>query len=581
MLDSIEIRNFKAVQDRPYQDDGNPPADKIAENPEAATADRPYYKKDNTWFEAKPLKLKGLTNVNYLVGPNGCGKSSVLEGVTKYLSEPTQYHGSKNSFFREVSHRFEFKENKIYNRVDSFKYLGLKPESVRNSNEVVHHSYFYFVLDSESVAKHFKPDKTYWDGSSEKPDKTGYNVTFNYSSFFIKEIFEYGFNKNIAEGLITFFNNNYFSSKILKQIELLPANPVGDSEVPYVNLVFENESIPLNKEASGVIQLFKFMYCFLLRIEKYKGDIEREIKRLKIKDRSEKQVTCVFFVEEPEHGLHPHLQKKLPAIFDSISKKYDFNIQFLISTHSPFIISAAANEDGQKVYLIEGGQTKDAETEELNTENSKKGYSGGECLFAVNEMLGSQVSSIASTIIFCEKSLSELLNTIKSGCPFKSSIIFTPQSGGGDDTILNSLKNAHKFNYNNLKIFGIVDNENSIKEKIEKINEKQVDYKKPEEQINSLVNEKKAASKIIIINSRELEKLYPPELVNEFLTSKGIAQKWEGGGSFVQFLKKQLGDDYKKQKGKIKNELAEFVGQKVDKEFIKEISEELYNLLYN
>ena len=27
----------------------------------------------------KKLTLEGLTNVNYLVGPNGCGKSSVLE----------------------------------------------------------------------------------------------------------------------------------------------------------------------------------------------------------------------------------------------------------------------------------------------------------------------------------------------------------------------------------------------------------------------------------------------------------------------------------------------------------------------
>jgi AAA15 family ATPase/GTPase len=45
MLDSITIKNFKAIQEK----DG--------------------------------LALNNLTQVNYLVDPNGCGKSSILEGV--------------------------------------------------------------------------------------------------------------------------------------------------------------------------------------------------------------------------------------------------------------------------------------------------------------------------------------------------------------------------------------------------------------------------------------------------------------------------------------------------------------------
>jgi AAA15 family ATPase/GTPase len=44
MLDSITIKNFKAIKD-------------------------------------PGLTLTGLANVNYLVGKNGCGKSSVLEGI--------------------------------------------------------------------------------------------------------------------------------------------------------------------------------------------------------------------------------------------------------------------------------------------------------------------------------------------------------------------------------------------------------------------------------------------------------------------------------------------------------------------
>jgi len=37
------------------------------------------------------------------------------------------------------------------------------------------------------------------------------------------------------------------------------------------------------------------------------------------------------------------------------------DIQFFIATHSPFIISAAAELPGHKVYLVENGQTRDLE----------------------------------------------------------------------------------------------------------------------------------------------------------------------------------------------------------------------------
>jgi AAA15 family ATPase/GTPase len=60
MLDSITIKNFKAIQ------------------------------------SPKGLTLTGLKNVNYLVGKNGCGKSSVLENI--YLCDgfnlASQIHNS-------------------------------------------------------------------------------------------------------------------------------------------------------------------------------------------------------------------------------------------------------------------------------------------------------------------------------------------------------------------------------------------------------------------------------------------------------------------------------------------------------
>ena len=72
MLESITISNFKAIKDEPSPNvvaGLNPPDEKIFEQ------------RDGIWYKKKPLILNNLTNVNYLVGENGSGKSSVLEGL--------------------------------------------------------------------------------------------------------------------------------------------------------------------------------------------------------------------------------------------------------------------------------------------------------------------------------------------------------------------------------------------------------------------------------------------------------------------------------------------------------------------
>jgi len=64
-----------------------------------------------------------------------------------------------------------------------------------------------------------------------------------------------------------------------------------------------------------------FLFNFILRLEAF----------YKIKH---------ILIEEPETNLHPTFQKLLPQLFQELSK--ELKIQFLNSTHSPFIISAAA-----------------------------------------------------------------------------------------------------------------------------------------------------------------------------------------------------------------------------------------------
>jgi hypothetical protein len=109
----------------------------------------------------------------------------------------------------------------------------------------------------------------------------------------------------------------------------------------------------------------------------------------------------LFLIEEPELTLNPKLQKEIPKFFHNITndfKKAGIEVQFLISTHSPFIVSAAAEfKDSQKVYLIEDGEC-------LNPQGSKKG--GAKRLGM--EMLGAGVDDILpKTIVICESEVNQ------------------------------------------------------------------------------------------------------------------------------------------------------------------------------
>jgi len=56
----------------------------------------------------------------------------------------------------------------------------------------------------------------------------------------------------------------------------------------------------------------------------------------------------VIFIDEPEIGLHPKLQGKLINLFRKLSK--DFSVQWILSTHSPFLMKKLKEDD--KLYLM-------------------------------------------------------------------------------------------------------------------------------------------------------------------------------------------------------------------------------------
>jgi predicted ATPase len=147
--------------------------------------------------------------------------------------------------------------------------------------------------------------------------------------------------------------------------------------------------------------------------------------------RQSKNVFTIFLIEEPENYLHPTWEKSLAYIFKRLSDKY--LCQFLIATHSPFIISAAGDitdnektkqkgknlfKPSQKVYLIKNGVTasKSGRTGWLSDKKyqvGSDGYWGKKITYVAAKLLGAGMQDFISTVkphytseapylVFCE-----------------------------------------------------------------------------------------------------------------------------------------------------------------------------------
>jgi hypothetical protein len=442
MLTSIEIRNFKAIKD-------------------------------------KPLILNGLTNVNYLVGENGSGKSSVLEGMwqifngmhgghdnddkKRALNVENQYSDTETQFNKKSEFKFVYqnqKENQditlsnfhyettyanetvlvwdyigneyLRNRIYTATSLLVSDQNFRKSLLGNYYQKIQSQLKDQSYADF---NKIAFRSTVMQPEK-------NTKLLSLKELFydNYG-EKGFNQEKFNWLERNY-KEKIqnilpfLSSEEKLILSSNFNTKTPKIS-----ENLSLGDLSDGTLRLMSLFYLEEFIIE---GNF--------INGRSE---NLFILIEEPENNLHPELQKQVPVILNQLHKNLSekatkahnsslnpnkclkYPIQFLISTHSPFIISAAGKiaeeeklegkDPSQKVYLIENGQC-------LNPQ----GNSGKEVKHKVaTKMLGAEIKDFTpSKIVFCAKTEQVFLELINDTF-YNLDIVFkTTKPDTGDSTLL-------------------------------------------------------------------------------------------------------------------------------------------------
>jgi predicted ATP-dependent endonuclease of OLD family len=299
------------------------------------------------------IQLRNFNQVNYFVGKNASGKSSILNALS-YLNDGSN---SRHFFTRHSTVDFKLGSKN--------QFIVWEDEKI-NPNNVSH--------KGNLILKIFTPE----NGGIEKGANGVYKPKFIFDNIgkaqldFINQVSEkLNLNSLKAERIIN--NNDPWSSEV--------GTRVFKDKDKTVNLLFLSQGLKTFMDLSYVItQAF--------------GSLKEDEKH---------SVDAIFFIfEEPENNLHPELQKKVPDFFHEVISGLDQilkeKIYFFVSTHSPFVISAAAKYPNQKVYLIDNGSLLDIQR---NTVNFSDGYSGAECAWVVGQMLGSDITDLGYPENYC------------------------------------------------------------------------------------------------------------------------------------------------------------------------------------
>jgi AAA domain, putative AbiEii toxin, Type IV TA system len=400
MLESIEIKNFKRI------------------GPDG-------------------LKLNNLAKVNYLVGKNGCGKSSVLEllfsksidnkMLQKILSleRPSGYGGKMSE--------------------DLFYAFQSKSEIFINGNSII-------TLDKKFLLCY--SSNPFLFSNLDIIGKELYRFSDDYFAD-TKRALE---RLEGRSGLMDFYSDIEFTI-LPEEIKILY---LGIYNIGYKNIDIRNieSSIQNAQEFIKKLSFEKGWSHDNLRHGNEQSSGQYYLTQMLLLH------TCVerfdfkyLLFEEPESLLHPDYQKLIPSIMNFLVSK---GIQVIISTHSPFIISAAGEfPDTQKVYMIEDGKC-------LNPEGS----SGKDVKGIAATMLGAGIEDLTpSIVVFCAETEALFLETINTKFYFRDIKFLTPFNGS-DGTIINleKLVEAGKFNhtfYKGAKFWYYLDhpNEHQLKSK--------------------------------------------------------------------------------------------------------------------
>jgi predicted ATP-dependent endonuclease of OLD family len=214
------------------------------------------------------IQLTNFTRVNYFVGTNGSGKSSILNAIS-YLND-----GSNS---RQLFHE----NGKVEFQLGDKKQFIIWQSAAANPNHTSHHG----NLDLKIVTS---------EGYPEKGANGIVKLKFNYD--------------NLIKDQLDFINESFSLINTTK----IEAERIINNDDPWDNSV----GTRLFKE-NGKVIIPRFLSQGFQSLNDIRYIITQSLKYIKPEE-FEKADALFYIFEEPENNLHPELQKKIPWLFNDI-----------------------------------------------------------------------------------------------------------------------------------------------------------------------------------------------------------------------------------------------------------------------
>ena len=302
------------------------------------------------------IDLKDFTFVNYLVGENGSGKTSVLNAISSF----NENSNLRKFFGPESTMQFLADEKKQY-----IKWNSANPNKIDNEGDLKPNIYLVKEKDDEEKGANglkgvLQINNRIGIGNAESLNEFNkFLESVGHSELIAKKFVDQGDPFNQDNGRLIF------------------ESPEGIMEPRLI--------------ADGLRVLFNLEKSFT----KWASEMNNT------------RTVNLAVLEEPEQSLHPTYQKKIPLLLDRLRQQLNPEAAkrtfFFISTHSPFVVSSSSSFDHQKVYPMQNGKLLSINRSNLSWDesNQSKGYEGTECAYIVSKMLGADITDLGYPENYC------------------------------------------------------------------------------------------------------------------------------------------------------------------------------------
>jgi len=387
----------------------------------------------------KHAECHNLPNLMIIAGPNGVGKSTLLDSLAKYMRQnnPVVQKTPNAKPVHILAHRVpapqKLHKSTVYTTSDTRFQDSLSGDSYRFRSSINPNNY----LQNSSARNRTSPDfASYFE---VKNKLVRFESKFNEA---IKEI--YVKNGEVPKNSLPDIFNPIREavSNLLPGITFDKVELVGDNfDVLFNNRLGSN--VEFDSLSSGEKDILAMLFPLL----------EKQVENLLLTAKGETgpNEDLVILIDSPEANLHPALQeiflKYIRTSIKHASKKGE-SLQFIFVTHSPVMINAAEPSELFLMNFPENNENQIVKTDDLDL-NALQSYLG---------RLGLSAFTFGKPILLVEgKTDSDLLYVLKPDLTKK----FVLYHVGGKDRVTGFIETFDKLidelSQRRIHIFGILD----------------------------------------------------------------------------------------------------------------------------